>query len=298
MDCGDGRPRRRGRAGPLGGDELELRVGSRRELPVRQPDPPWAPTHHRADRSRDGNRGCPRRHPCADEAVPEPAPEQRELDLHLVLPRYAAAGADPDLLQHRGPLPDDRPRHPVRALVHPHQRDQPDHAVLCRHAGAGPERGRLHVGDRPGGDHLGGRGPVRRRQGGGHDPGSDDAAGGAPAGDASDHPADRQRDDLDAEEQLAGLRDRRERAAVQRHADLLGQLQGDSVADRRLDLVPRRDHRAVDRPVLPGAPLRARRARSAVGDADRADVPWHHRATRRRRDPGPGPTGDPGAQPA
>ena len=44
-------------------------------------------------------------------------------------------------------------------------------------------------------------------------------------------------------------------------ADLLGQLQADPAADRRLHLVPGRDLGAVGRPVLPGAPLRPRRAR-------------------------------------
>ena len=33
--------------------------------------------------------------------------------------------------------------------------NNPDHPVLRGHARAGPERGRLHVGDRPRGDHLG-----------------------------------------------------------------------------------------------------------------------------------------------
>ena len=42
------------------------------------------------------------------------------------------------------------------------------------------------------------------------------AADRAAAGDARDHPADRQRDDLDAEDDLAGERDRRHRAAATR----------------------------------------------------------------------------------
>ena len=47
-----------------------------------------------------------------------------------------------------------------------------------------------------------------------HDARSDHALHRAAAGDAGDHPADRQRDDLDAEEQLAGQRDRVSRAAL------------------------------------------------------------------------------------
>ena len=42
-------------------------------------------------------------------------------------------------------------------------------------------------------------------QGARDDPAADDAPHRPAAGDARDHPADRQRDDLDAEEQLAGL---------------------------------------------------------------------------------------------
>ena len=40
--------------------------------------------------------------------------------------------------------------------------DQPGHAVLRGDARARAERGRLHVGDRPGRDHLGRRGAIRR----------------------------------------------------------------------------------------------------------------------------------------
>ena len=43
----------------------------------------------------------------------------------------------------------------------------------------------------------------------GHEAAADDAPDRAAAGDAGDHPADRQRDDLDAQEHLAGQRRRR-----------------------------------------------------------------------------------------
>ena len=87
---------------------------------------------------------------------------------------------------------------------------------------SGLNEARLHGGDRPGRDHLGRRGPdatppsrsgmtrlqtMRRDR--------------APAGDARDHPADRQRDDLDAQDHLAGEHDRRRRAALLGPADLL-----------------------------------------------------------------------------
>ena len=81
-----------------------------------------------------------------------------------------------------------------------------------------------------------------------------------PAGDAGDHPADRQRDDLDAEDDVA-------RRASSPYTELLysAQLiysvnyQTDPAAARGEHLVPGRHLGALDRPVLPRAPLRARR---------------------------------------
>ena len=63
-------------------------------------------------------------------------------------------------------------------------------------------------------------------------------------------------------------------AALQRDPDLLGQLQDHPAADRGQHLVPGRDHRALDRPVLPGAALRARRARGAIRAAAPPRPPW------------------------
>ena len=118
------------------------------------------------------------------------------------------------------------------------------------------------------GHHLGRRGPVRRGAVARHDAPADDAPDRAAAGDARDHPADGQRDDLDAQDVLAGERDRRRRAALRGAADLLGELQDDPAADRGEHLVPRLHERAVRRPVLPRALLRARR-RPASGQRRR-----------------------------
>ena len=52
------------------------------------------------------------------------------------------------------------------------------------------------------------RARTRRRTALGHDPHADDAPDRAAAGDAGDHPADRERDDLDAQDHFAGQRDR------------------------------------------------------------------------------------------
>ena len=54
--------------------------------------------------------------------------------------------------------------------------------------------------------------------------------------------------------------------------------QTDPASDRGLHLVPGGHHGALDRPVLPRASLRARRAGSAVRDASRADPAWHRSA--------------------
>src|SRR5262249_20887425 len=70
--------------------------------------------------------------------------------------------------------------------------------------------------------------------------------------------ADRQRDDLDAQDDVARLGHRRHRPAVRGPADLRAELQADPAADRGLLLVPGVHHAALDRPVLHRAPLRSR----------------------------------------
>ena len=163
----------------------------------------------------------------------EPAGVGLELAVHLVLPRHARARAAAVLVQRRRAVPEDRPRHPVRPVVHPRERQHPDHAVPGGDPRARSERGRLHGRDRPRGNDLGRQGPVRRGTVARHDADPDAAQDRAPPGDARDHPADRQRDDLDAQDVLARERDHRDRAALHVRTDLRGQLQSDSAADRR-----------------------------------------------------------------
>ena len=159
----------------------------------------------------DGDRDRPRGDPRPDAALEEPAAEQRQLGLHLVLPRHPAARPDPDLLQHRRALPDDRPwaspsgprssTSTATNLITPFFAGM---LALGLNEGAYMSEivraGIISVDE----------GQFDAAKAVGMTPGSDDAPRRAPAGDARDHPADRQRDDLDAEEQLAGLRDRRE----------------------------------------------------------------------------------------
>ena len=64
---------------------------------------------------------------------------------------------------------------------------------------------------------------------------------------------------------LARQRDRLRRAALLGPAHLLGQLQDDPAAARGEHLVPVHDHAAVDRPVLPRAPLRPRQGQARPG---------------------------------
>ncbi len=82
--------------------------------------------------------------------------------------------------------------------------NQLHHPLRRGHAGVGPERGRVHGGDRAGWDHLGRGGSNGGIQGSRDDTQTDDAPHRAAAGDAGDHPADRERDDLDAEELVTG----------------------------------------------------------------------------------------------
>ena len=109
------------------------------------------------------------------------------------------------------------------------------------------------------------RGPVRGGVGARHVAAADAAPDRAAAGDAGDRPADRQRDDLDAQDDVAGQRDRVQRAALQRAADLLAELQADPAADRGLHLVPGGHDAALARPGLAGAALRARRRAASAG---------------------------------
>ncbi len=84
--------------------------------------------------------------------------------------------------------------------------------------GLGLNEGRLHGGDRSRGDPFGGRGAERGGRLARHDAAPDDAPHRAPAGDAGDHPADRQRDHLDAQDDFARERDRLLRVALLGHS--------------------------------------------------------------------------------
>ena len=118
------------------------------------------------------------------------------------------------------------------------------------------------------GHPLGRRGPDRGGAGARHDAAADDAPDRAAAGDARDHPADRQRDDLDAEDDLAGERDRRTPSCSTR-SQLIYSANFKTIP---LLIVASIWYLIVttvlyDRPVLPRAPLRPRRVAAAAADA-------------------------------
>ncbi len=213
----------------------------------------------RAHRARDGGRDRARRRAGPDADVAERRRERRELDLHLAPSRNAGARPDPVLVLHRRRVSIHRPRHSVRPLVHPPGRELGDHHVRRRNPGAGAERGRLHVGDRARGDHLGRRGPDRRSARPRDDAPADDAPHRPSTGDAGDHPADGQRDDLDAQNHVARRVHRPGRPPLHGAADLRDELQDDPAPDHGEHLVPRGDLDPVHRPVLPRAILRPRK---------------------------------------
>ena len=163
----------------------------------------------------------------------EPGRRRPRLGLHLVLPRDARVRADPLLELHRRSVSACRHRDTARAAVHAGQRPDADHAVHRRDAGARAQRGRLHGRDRPGGDSLRRRRSDGGRAGARHDAAPDDAAGRAAAGDARDHPAERQRDDLDAEDDVARRRHRAARAHLHGPDHLRRELPDDPAPDRR-----------------------------------------------------------------
>ena len=80
-------------------------------------------------------------------------------------------------------------------------------------------------------------------------------------------PADGQRDDLDAQDDLARQRDRDDGPALLGAVDLRRQLPHDPAPDRGLHLVPDHHHRPLDRAVLPRAPLRSRSHSRPSADA-------------------------------
>src|ERR1043166_8834462 len=160
--------------------------------------------------------------------------------------------------------------HSLRRLdLRPLQRQLADHPVRRGHARARAERGRVHGGDRARRNHFRAGRPDPRGAEPRDDETADDAADRAAAGDARDRPANRQRDDLDAEDNVPRQRDRAQPAGapVRRAADLLGQLPDDPTPDRREPLVPDHDDAVDDRPVLPRALLRPRRHTRSAGYA-------------------------------
>ena len=107
----------------------------------------------------------------------------------------------------------------------------------------------------------------------GHDATADDAAHRAAAGDARDHPADRQRDDLDAEDDLARVGRRRQRPphAGAEHLDANYEIIALLIVASLWYLAI--TSRALRRPVLPRAPLRARIDAGVAADAAAAAAP-------------------------
>ena len=96
-----------------------------------------------ADRGGHGAR-LPARHPAGrDAAVRQPGAAHAELGLRVDLPLHAAAGPAAVLVQHRRPLPDARPRHPVRPAVRHRQDGQPARPRPHRRHRPDPARGRL-----------------------------------------------------------------------------------------------------------------------------------------------------------
>ncbi len=232
-----------------------------RRLLLRPAHPARPARDARADGHLDGDRDRPRRPARGDAAVAQPARRRLELDLHLALPRHARAGPDPVLELHLGAL-SDRSRSGSRSAGRSSSTASAN-AVITPFAaailGLGLNEGAYMAEIVRAGIISVDEGQTEAAHAAGHDPAADHAPDRAAAGDAGDHPADRQRDDLHAEDDVAGQRDRLRRAAVLGAADLLGELPPDPAAARRERLVPDHDHGALDRAVLPRAPVRPRR---------------------------------------
>ena len=185
-------------AGPLGRQQHALPLAYRRPLPVRRAGScTGSGRDAEADGDLDGRSASSSGSSLAVMRLsPNPLVSRGELALHLVLPRHAAAG--PALFWYY-----------IAALCSPRSRlgvpfggpaiinanaNSLIPTFVGGHPRPGAQRGRLHGGDRPRRHHLGRARARPRRRLAGHVPPADDAPSRAAAGDAGDHPADRQRD--------------------------------------------------------------------------------------------------------
>jgi hypothetical protein len=147
------------------------------------------------------------------------------------------------------------------------QRERPDHSAHRGDPRAWAQRGRLHGGGGASRHLVRRTWPGRSRAGAGNEQDPNDAPDHPAAGDARDHPADRQRDHLHAQDLIPGERDHRHRAALRGPAHLLSDLPDDPASDRGQHLVPHRDLGAHGRPVLHRAVLRPWLSPSAASHA-------------------------------
>src|SRR4051794_9531538 len=204
----------------------------------------------------DAHRHRARRCARGDATVTQPHRHGLCVALHLVLPRHAGAGPSTFLVQPSGSDEVAFTRCSLRAIVVPHRPEDGHHAVRRGTAGTWSQRGGLHGRDRPRGHHLRRRGSDRGRASARHDPAADDASDRAAAGNARDHPADGQRDHLDAEDHLDRQLHRVRRTDLHRADHRVADVPGDPAVSHDQYLVPRDDVGPLRRAVLPGALLR------------------------------------------
>ena len=155
--------------------------------------------------------------------VAQPAGRGRELALHLGLPRHAGARPAAVLELHRRALPDASPSAipfggPVLMHADANTLITPFAAATL---GLALNEGAYMAEIVRAGIISVDEGPDRRRARARHDAAADDAPHRAAAGDARDRPADRQRGDLDAQDDVARQRDRLHGPAVFGPAHLL-----------------------------------------------------------------------------
>ncbi|PVX65261.1 hypothetical protein C8E04_2553 [Rhodococcus globerulus] len=264
-------------------------MGNLRSVSVRLANQRGRVEDHPTDSAVDGDRDSPGRDFGCDEVVTQPCPQDSRLGVSLDFSWHARVRPIGVLGAVSVDLQEPRSRYPVCASVRAHRSTgNPGGVPFCRHR-VGIERSCLHGGNRPSRSEFGQRGTDRSIHRVGHDVEPDHAPNGSPTGNARDYPADGQRVDQHAQDDVAGVRSSVQLGVVRSCQRYFGcKLRADSTAHGCGNLVPRDHQPADDRPVLRRAVL----LEGCHASTDHTPASGACRCTRQRDGSGDTPGGE------